>query len=244
MTAPVRFEFRRAAAASNRRLWSRYRFRISLRSAASTECVSVLPATRFRRTGHPCLERGMPAGRDRPRLPARTGGRRLSGCRDSRPARPPPHTPPNKNVQFDVPLSGRLYQQRLPPHRKEKEELMSRIERRWRIGALAGLVALAHGDRRRGRRPVLVRLRRGRRDDHRRHDGHRHEHRPGRGVRLRVVHARGERLQQPLPGDERREGRSVARDEVRTGRNRQDVALHPPPRASRSATARASTRPT
>ena len=48
ITDPVRFEFLRAAAASNRRLWSRYRFRISLRSAASTKCVSALAASHFR----------------------------------------------------------------------------------------------------------------------------------------------------------------------------------------------------
>ena len=56
MTAPVRFEFRRAAAASNRRLWSRYRFRISLRSAASTLYVSVTFGSRFR--GETWLEWG------------------------------------------------------------------------------------------------------------------------------------------------------------------------------------------
>jgi hypothetical protein len=43
MTDPVRFESRRAAAASKRRLWSRYLDRISLRSAASTKCVSASP---------------------------------------------------------------------------------------------------------------------------------------------------------------------------------------------------------
>src|SRR4029079_1690128 len=55
ITDPVRFEFLRAAAASNRRLWSRYRFRISLRSAASTKCVSALAASHFRGRGTPEL---------------------------------------------------------------------------------------------------------------------------------------------------------------------------------------------
>jgi hypothetical protein len=49
MTDPVGFALRRAAAASNRRLWSRYRLRISLRSAASTASVSAFRGMRFRR---------------------------------------------------------------------------------------------------------------------------------------------------------------------------------------------------
>ena len=102
---------------------------------------------------------------------------------------------------------------------------MSRIERRWRLGVVAGLMALltaaivAGAGQSAPSAPG--------RDDRRGYHRHGDEPRPGRELRLRVGHAGRYNIYEHLyDAQKRREARAVARHEVRSGRNGEDVALH------------------